>query len=205
MSRWKRSPMAGSSKSRRWSSAVTSLVVQATGPRGDRERRQRTRPHPVVARTGPYVVRGHLHALPTADPYAVLRRRPPMVPLTEGSITYRVAGTEHTRHADTIIVNRLALDWLAPSEDESVDLPRLPVVTGLLVKDFTGAIHGAATAGDEIAPPAIEVAAVETKASEAPTAEPVTAEPPESSVPAPRPVRRRASRARSSQKLRRAG
>ena len=120
------------------------LVVQATGPRGARERRQRTRPHPVAVKTGPYLVRGLLHALPTADPFVALRRRPPMVPLTDGSISYTVAGSTVVRRADTIIVNRAVIDWVTPGTDDEVagpELPALPAAKGILLKDFTGEIH----------------------------------------------------------------
>ena len=119
------------------------LVVQATGPRGARERRQRTRPHPVAFKTGPYLVRGLLHALPTADPFVALRRRPPMVPLTDGSISYTVAGSTVVRRADTIIVNRAVIDWVTPGTDDEVagpELPALPAAKGILLKDFTGEI-----------------------------------------------------------------
>jgi hypothetical protein len=120
------------------------LVVQATGPRGARERRQRTRPQPVAVKTGPYIVRGPLHALPTADPFVAFRRRPPMVPLTDGSISYAVGGSTVVRNADTIIVNRTVIDWVAPVADEPDEtpvLPPLPAAKGILLKDFTGEIH----------------------------------------------------------------
>jgi hypothetical protein len=123
------------------------LVVQASGPRGARERRHRTRPHPVAVQSGPYIVRGHLHALPTADPFAALHRRPPMVPLTEGSITYSVAGQSIMRRTDTIIVNRSVIDWIVPATDDEVRFPELPATSGILVKDFTGLIYDLREAG----------------------------------------------------------
>jgi hypothetical protein len=117
------------------------LVVQATGPRGARERRRRTRPHPVAVQTGPYLVRGQLHAPPTADPFAGLRRRSPMVPLTEGSIAYTVGDQTLIRRSDAIIVNRMVMDWIVPATEEDVRVPQLPAAKGILVKDFTGAIY----------------------------------------------------------------
>ena len=62
------------------------LAVHASGPRGSSGRRTRTRTHPVVAKLGPYEVRGYIHALPGSDPISGLRRRPPMVALTEARI-----------------------------------------------------------------------------------------------------------------------
>ena len=122
------------------------LVVHASGPRGARERRQRTRPHPITVKIGPYIVRGDLHALPTTDPFVALRRRPQMVPLTDGTIGYSVAGAPVSRGVATLIVNRSAMDWAvpAPRQVEVERFPELAPVSGLLVKDFTGEIHGVA-------------------------------------------------------------
>ena len=119
------------------------LAVHATGPRGIRNRRLRTRPHPVAVQTGPFHVRGHLHAMPTADPFAALRRRPPFVPLTDGSIAYTVAGAPVLRRSETIIVNRELWDWIAPATDEEIEFPELPVShdRSPMLKDFTGNIH----------------------------------------------------------------
>ena len=120
------------------------FAVEVSGPRGAREHRQRTRPHSVAVKCGPYVVRGQLHASPTVDPFASFRRRPPMVPLTEGSISYAVADATVVRHADTVIVNRDLVDWVTPvsdAHDEVLELPALPTAKGILLKDFTGGIH----------------------------------------------------------------
>lgn len=119
------------------------LAVHASGPRGVRNRRLRTRPHPVAVQTGPFHVRGHLHAMPTADPFAALRRRPPFVPLTDGSIAYSLAGVPVLRRSETIIVNRELWDWIAPATDEEIEFPELPVTQDRspMLKDFTGNIH----------------------------------------------------------------
>lgn len=144
------------------------LAVHASGPRGIRNRRLRTRPHPVAVQTGPFHVRGHLHAMPTADPFAALRRRPPFVPLTDGSIAYTVAGAPVIRRSETIIVNRELWDWIAPVTDEEIEFPELPVSAdrGPMVKDFTGQIHvETATPRDDVdvlEPPATRPAATAT-------------------------------------------
>jgi len=120
------------------------LLVHATGPRGDRGRRHRTRQHPLALEAGPYHVRGYLHALPGTDPVAAFRRRKPMVPLTDASIEYVSGSTRQRRRVSTVIVNRHQVDWVGEALDDEVEMPDLPVKaeTGPLVKDFTGAILG---------------------------------------------------------------
>lgn len=115
------------------------LLVQASGPRGNAQRRQRTRQHPIVAKSGPYEVRGYVHALPGTDPIASVRRRKPMVALTEAVISYAVESVHHERRASVVILNRECVDWIAAGEDEEVRLIDVPVeMGGPLVKDFTG-------------------------------------------------------------------
>jgi hypothetical protein len=134
------------------------LVVQATGPRGARERRHRTRPHPVAVAVGPYLVRGHLHAMPSADPLVTMRRRPPMVPLTEGSVAFTASGQAQVRQAETVIINRNLMTWVGPATDEQVRFPEVPAHKGLLVKDFTGAIHQVIPDPEPVALPVAVVA-----------------------------------------------
>lgn len=82
------------------------IAVFATGPRGDWARRQDTETHFVAVESGNYLIRGHLHVEPGAEPMASVRERPSMFPLTDAWIEYR-SGTE-TKHQSTgtIIVNR---------------------------------------------------------------------------------------------------
>jgi hypothetical protein len=68
------------------------LLVQIVGPRGNPERRNRTRQHALELKVGPYHVRGHLHALPGSDPIASLRHRHPMEPFTDVMIEHAVDG-----------------------------------------------------------------------------------------------------------------
>jgi hypothetical protein len=118
------------------------LLVHATGPRGNQDRRRRTRPHPVAMQLGPYHVRGYAHTLPGTDPVAAIRRRQPMVPLTEAWVEYVSGGVMQRHRFGTVLVNREQMDWIAPVLDEQVELPDLPVVfeKGPLLKDFTGAL-----------------------------------------------------------------
>lgn len=121
------------------------LLVHATGPRGSQSRRHRTRPHPVAMQLGPYHVRGYLHALPGSDPLLAIRRRKPMVPITDAWIEFAAGGTWQRRQVGTLVVNREQIDWITAAADEDIVVPEtldLPVASGQgpLVKDFTGQI-----------------------------------------------------------------
>lgn len=122
------------------------LAVRAAGPRGNANRRGRTRPYPVTLQTGPYTIRGHLHGLPGSDPIKQLRLRRPMVALTESWIEYPCEGEVHRGRAGTIIVNREVIDWIHHSADDEVRLPDLPAETrpDPRAKDLTGHIWTAA-------------------------------------------------------------
>jgi len=116
------------------------FMVHAIGPRGDRNRRQRTRTHPVAMQIGPYHVRGYLHTVPGGDPLTSIRRRKAMVPLTEAWIEYSSGGIRQRRRVDALVVNRDQVDWVVNAVDEEVEFPDMPVApaTGRLLKDFTG-------------------------------------------------------------------
>ncbi len=118
------------------------LAVRATGPRGNSARRARVRPFPITMRTGPYTVHGYVHTLPGADPILSVRRRKPIVPITEAWIEYASASEYQRGRVGTLLVNRELVDWMALSDDEEVRLPDLPPEAnpGRLVKDFTGYI-----------------------------------------------------------------
>ena len=118
------------------------LLVHAAGPRGNQDRRHRTRSHPVAIQLGPYHVRGYLHALPGADPVQSIRRRKPMVPLTDAWIEFQTAAGRQRRRVGTVVVNREQVDWIVPAIDDEVEMPDLPLSAdkGPLLKDFTGAL-----------------------------------------------------------------
>ena len=86
------------------------LLVEASGPRGDPGRRNHTRQHPIIARIGPYEVRGLIHALPGTDPIESLRRRRPMIALTDATIEFSIGTTHHRRLAGVVILNRDCVD-----------------------------------------------------------------------------------------------
>ena len=105
------------------------LAVRASGPRGDPTRRRRRRPYPVTLQTGPYLIHGYVHELPGTDPLQQIRRRKPMVPLTDSWIEYRSAAQNQRTRVGTIVVNRELLDWIRLSRDEEIRLPDLPAET----------------------------------------------------------------------------
>jgi hypothetical protein len=118
------------------------LLVHAAGPRGNQDRRHRTRSHPVAIQVGQYHLRGYLHALPGADPVQAIRRRKVMVPLTDAWIEYPSIAGRQRRRVGTVVVNREQIDWIVPAVDDEVEMPDLPLSAdkGRLVKDFTGAL-----------------------------------------------------------------
>jgi hypothetical protein len=123
------------------------LLVHAGGPRGNAGRRQRTRQHPIVVKTGPYEVRGYVHVLPGSDPLVSLRRRKPMFALTDAVIEFVVASAPQVRRASVVIVNREAVDWIVEGHHDPVVMPEMPVdSSGLLLKDFTGYVREAPAA-----------------------------------------------------------
>ena len=118
------------------------LLVHAAGPRGDLDRRHRTRSHPVAIQTGPYHIRGYLHAMPGADPVKAIRRREPMVPLTDAWIEFSLDGDRQRRRVGTVVVNRELIDWIVPAVVDEVEMPDLPLGAekGPLLKDFSGVL-----------------------------------------------------------------
>jgi hypothetical protein len=101
----------------RWADEViirrTDLIaVHASGPRGDEARRKKTRMHAVAMQSGNYLIAGHLHVAPGADPDESLRGRPAMVPLTDAWIEYWSGEERKHRATGTIIVNRDRTDWI---------------------------------------------------------------------------------------------
>lgn len=95
------------------------LLVQASGPRGDANRRHRTRPYMVAAKVGPYRVRGQLHAMPGVDPEVVIHRRGPMVPLTEAWLERPVGEERDLYRIGTVVLNRDKMDWVMSTWDDS--------------------------------------------------------------------------------------
>jgi hypothetical protein len=98
-------------------------LVIAGEPRGREDLRVWTRQYPVVARVGPYAVRGYVHAPPTIDPLRLPSRRS-IVALTSGTITYAVAGSETAIYVETVLLNSARIETFEAATAE--DLGREP-------------------------------------------------------------------------------
>jgi hypothetical protein len=105
-------------------------AVVAVGPRGARRLRIATTPHRLQAQIGPYTVLGRLHAPPGTDAIRSFAERDLMVPLTDATIAYVVAGIVEVRDVPTLIINRELASWLRDAEGPG--RPRLAVVEGSL-------------------------------------------------------------------------
>ena len=99
------------------------LLVQATGPRGNPDRRVNTRQNAIRVRIGPYVVSGLIHSLPGIDPIESLRRKRPLFAMTEATIEYSTGSVPKTVQVDAVIVNRECVDSIVeaypPRADET--------------------------------------------------------------------------------------
>ena len=122
------------------------LLVHATGPRGNAERRHRTRPYPVAMKIGPYHLRGLLHGSPGRDP------DPAAAPAQGDGAADRRQHRLPVRHDGPAPVGRRRGGQSASRSTGSCppsttmpampDLPELPADAepGPLLKDFTGAL-----------------------------------------------------------------
>jgi hypothetical protein len=91
---------------------------------------------------GPYIILGRLHTRPGLDPMQSVLQREPMIPLTDATIAFTVAGATVVRDVSTIIVNRLLVEWISASADEASLFPDVPIRSPFalnLTKDMTGA------------------------------------------------------------------
>ena len=91
---------------------------------------------------GPYIILGRLHTTPGQDHAGVLQRDP-MIPLTSATIAYEVAGAIIARDVDTVIVNRLLVDWISATADEATMFPDAPVRSPFTHQPDQG-LHGLA-------------------------------------------------------------
>ena len=117
------------------------LAVVATGPRGSEKQRVQLDEARLQLSIGPYIILGRLHLPPGQDPMRNVLQREPMIPLTNATVAYSVAGAIEARDVQTIIVNRHQVDWIAATGDEASIFPDATVrspYTMNLRKDFTG-------------------------------------------------------------------
>lgn len=130
------------------------LAVEATGPRGNGDRRVRTREHPMRLQAGPYRVQGYVHAQPGVDPLASVGRRGAMVPLTNAWIEFSSGGVSRLRKATTLLVNRDHAAWIAPLPHEDLAFPDEGVAadSGWLFEDVSGGPWASDRPGDRGSP-----------------------------------------------------
>jgi hypothetical protein len=98
------------------------LLVQASGPRGNVERRRRKRQHPVAMQLGAYQVRGYLHALPGVDPVTSIRRRKAMIPLTDAWVEFESAAGHQRQRFQAVLANRDRIEWIVSLANVDVEL-----------------------------------------------------------------------------------
>lgn len=103
------------------------FAVLLTGPRGDQQKRRATEAMALGIKLGPYLVRGHIHVTPGADPVAAYKRGREMIALTDGWIL-RADGTDGTDgtggqkvRVSALLVNRLLGEWVTPVTVEDAD------------------------------------------------------------------------------------
>lgn len=117
------------------------LAVVATGPRGSEKQRQQRDQTRMELSIGPYRILGRLHVQAGIDPVASVLQREPMIPLTNATIGYDLKGELVMRDVATVIVNRLLVEWIAPTGEEASLFPAATVRSPFsmnLRKDFTG-------------------------------------------------------------------
>ena len=100
-------------------------AVKAGPPRGSRAHWTPTEPHRLQAAIGPYTVLGRLHAPPGREAISSLVERDLMVPLTDATIAYLIAGILEVRDCPTLIINRELASWLRDAEADPVGPPTL--------------------------------------------------------------------------------
>jgi hypothetical protein len=100
-------------------------AVKAGPPRGSRRLRAATEPHRLQAQLGPYTVLGRLHAPPGRPALETLAEREVMVPLTDSTIAYVIAGILEVRDCPTLIINRELASWLRDADEDPVGPPTL--------------------------------------------------------------------------------
>jgi hypothetical protein len=112
------------------------LAVIGTGPRGSDKRRTSLETQRMELQIGPYLILGQLHHVRGSDALRSVTDRDPMVPFTNATVAYNLAGRVLARDVGTIIVNRSLVEWIAPTADEAAAFPdvevRSPYMAGLV-------------------------------------------------------------------------
>jgi hypothetical protein len=100
-------------------------AVKAGPPRGSRRMWTATEQHRLQAQIGPYTVLGRLHAPPGTEAISSIGSREVMVPLTDATIAYLIAGILEVRDCPTLIINRELASWLRAADADPVGPPTL--------------------------------------------------------------------------------
>lgn len=115
-------------------------AVVATGPRGNPDRRFRTRPYPMRAVLGPYVVVGYFNAAPSVDPLALIQRRQ-IIAFSPARIAFDMAGERVEDAHDALLLVQAKLGVLESASDEDMHLAGtvdISVKVDPRAKDLTG-------------------------------------------------------------------
>lgn len=99
------------------------LAVAAAGPRGERTRRFPTTGHRLQAQLGPYNVLGRIHTRHGGSVSRRIGSGGPMLPLTDATIAYVIAGILEVRDVETILINRDLASWVRDEETDRLLLP----------------------------------------------------------------------------------
>ncbi len=116
------------------------FAVIATGPRGAEKQRVESQTNRLQISTGPYLILGRLHTKPGIDALASVLKREQMIPLTDVTIAYEMAGKFIARDLGAIIVNRMLVEWISPTPESTTVFPDVTVrspFTQRMLKDFT--------------------------------------------------------------------
>jgi hypothetical protein len=100
-------------------------AVKAGPPRGSHQLRAATELHRLQAQIGPYTILGRLHAPPGSQALQAIQEREIMVPLTDATIAYLIAGMLEVRDVPTVIINRELASWLRDADVDPVGPPTI--------------------------------------------------------------------------------
>jgi hypothetical protein len=126
------------------------VAVLSSGRRGVEARRRRTDVHRARVGLLRFVVSGSIHLAPGSgadltshQPALVLAGRDLLVPFTDATITYDLAGDAVSESFETILVNRAHAVWIdlddaADGDDAEMIGGRPKVYHASMVKDLTG-------------------------------------------------------------------
>lgn len=103
------------------------LAVIGMGPRGNEKERVHLETQRMELQLGPYLVLGQLHLSKGVDALKSVQTRNVMVPFTNATVAYSLAGNVVARDIGTIIVNRSLVEWIAPTSDEATAFPDVEV------------------------------------------------------------------------------